>query len=189
MGTVILSMQLSLDGRIAGPNGEFDWPIVGDELLGFFNDQIADAETFLYGRRMYLEMAEFWPTGDSNPVATAAMADYARLWRPMPKIVFSDTLQQADWNTRIVGSDDLAAAVAELRSRDGGRHILYGGAHLAGALMGRDLIDEYWLFVHPVILGAGARLFGDLARRLTLELVESRTFPGTVVHVRYRSAH
>ncbi|MEJ7650744.1 MAG: dihydrofolate reductase family protein [Nakamurella sp.] len=189
MSTVILSMQVSLDGRIAGPDGEFDWPIVGDELLDLFNDQIANAETFLYGRRMYQEMAEFWPTGDSNPVATPAMADYARLWRPMPKIVFSDTLQQADWNTRIVGSDDLAATVAELRSQDRGRHILYGGAQLAGALMARDLIDEYWLFIHPVILGDGPRLFADLEHRLTLEQVETRTFPGSVVHVRYRCAH
>lgn len=189
MGTVILSMQLSLDGRIAGPNGEFDWPIVGDELLGFFNDQIADADTFLYGRRMFQEMIEFWPTGDTNPVSSPTMVDYAKLWRPMPKLVFSDTMEQADWNTRIVRSYDLRAAVTELRSQDSGRHILYGGAHLAGALMAQDLIDEYWLFIHPVILGGGPRLFNDLEHRLTLEPVESRTFPGGVIHVRYRSAH
>lgn len=189
MGAVILSMQLSLDGRIAGPNGEFDWPVVGEELLGYFNDEMRDVDTFLYGRRMYEEMAEFWPTGDTNPVATAAMADYARIWRPMPKIVFSDTLDDAEWNTRIVRGDGLPETLSALRARPDSRHLLYGGANLAAALMARDLIDEYWLFVHPVVLGGGPRLFGDLERRLQLELTESRRFPDAVVHLRYRSTH
>lgn len=189
MGTVTLSMQVSLDGRIAGPNGEFDWPIVGDELLGSFNDEIRDAESFLYGRRMFEEMVEFWPTGDTNPVATPQMAEYARIWRPKPKVVFSDTLAAADWNTRIVRGDDLAATMAALRAPGGGRHVLYGGADLAAALMAHDLIDEYWLYVHPVVLGGGRRLFGDLEHRLGLDLIQSREFPGGVTHLRYRSAH
>lgn len=189
MGTVILSMQVSLDGRIAGPNGEFDWPIVGEDLLGYFNGQIADADTFLYGRRMYQEMVEFWPTGDTNPVATAQMAEYARLWRPMPKIVFSNTLDNAEWNTRIVRGDDLPDAIGDLRAQEDGKHLLYGGADLAATLMAQDLIDEYWLFVHPVVLGAGPRLFTHLEERLHLDLMHSHTFPGNAVHLRYQSTH
>lgn len=189
MGAVTLSMQVTLDGRIAGSNGEFDWPIVGDELLGSFNEEIRDVESFLYGRRMFQEMAEFWPTGDTNPVATPAMAEYARIWRPKPKVVFSNTLAEVGWNTRIVRGDDLPAAMAALRDPGTGRHVLYGGADLAATLMAHDLIDEYWLYVHPVVLGGGPRLFGTLERRLPLDLVHSRIFPGGVTHLRYRSTH
>lgn len=89
----------------------------------------------------------------------------------------------------IVGSDDLAVAVAELRSPGGGGHILCGDAHLAGALIRQDLIDEYWLFIHPTIFGAGPRPVGELAQRLTPQPVELPTFAGGVVHLRYRSAH
>lgn len=188
MSPVTLSMQMSLDGRTAGPHGEFDWPIVGDELLGSFNEEAREAATFLYGRRMYEEMAEFWPTGDTAPGATASMADHARIWRPMPKVVFSDSLQEAGWDTRIVRGAGLVDAVRELRARDGGRHILYGGADLAAALMAHDLVDEFWLFVHPVVLGGGPRLFGDLDHRTVLEPTGSRTFPGGVAHLRYRTA-
>lgn len=185
MGTVILSMQVSLDGRIAGPNGEFDWPVVGEEMLGYFNDEARDADTFVYGRRMYLEMAEFWPTGDTNPYATTQMAEYARIWRPTQKIVFSDSLERADWNTRIVRRADVPAVMAELRTH--GKHLFHGGAETAATLMADDLIDEYWLFVHPVVLGGGPRLFGDLGRRLQLELADSRTFPGGASYLRYRT--
>jgi dihydrofolate reductase len=182
-------MQVSLDGRIAGPNGEFDWPKVGDELLGYFNDQVRDASSFVYGRRMFQEMAEFWPAGDTNPMSTAQMVDYAGIWRPMPKIVLSDSLSAVDFNTRVVPRRNVADEISALRSQRGGAHVFYGGARAAATLMALDLIDEYWLFVHPVVLGAGPRLFDDLPHRITLELAESRTFPGDALHLRYRSAH
>lgn len=185
MGKIIFSMQLSLDGYIEGPNGEFDWPIVEAELLDYFNDEIADVDTFLYGRKVYDGMAAFWPTADTNPVSNAPMQEYARIWRPMPKIVFSRTLERADWSTRIV-ADDLPGAVAELRAQPDTTHLLYGGADVTATFMAHDLIDEYWLFIHPVFLGGGTRLFGPLEHRQDLTLTETRTFSSAVVHARYR---
>lgn len=189
MSLLVLSMQVSLDGRIAGPNGEFDWPKVGVELLGYFNDQVRTASSFVYGRRMFQEMAEFWPTADVNPISTAPMVDYARIWRPMPKIVFSDSLPAADFNTRVVPEQKITDEINELRAQRGGPHVFYGGAKSAATLMALDLIDEYWLFVHPVVLGGGPRLFDDLPNRITLELAESATFPGDALHLRYRAIH
>jgi dihydrofolate reductase len=117
------------------------------------------------------------------------MAEYARIWRPMPKVVFSDSLPVADFNTRVVPRQKLVDEISTLRAQTGGTHVFYGGANAAATLMALDLIDEYWLFVHPVVLGGGPRLFDDLPQRISLELVETRTFPGDALHVRYRSTH
>ncbi len=168
MGKVILWMQLSLDGFTAGPNGELDWPTVDPEVHQYFNDELRSADTFLYGRKVYEGMAAFWPTADADPAGSPRLADYSQIWKPMPKIVFSRTLEDAEWNTRVVGND-IAGEVARP----------------ASTFIQQDLIDEYRLFLHPVVLGDGASLFSGLDDRINLRLVESQTFDSAVVHVRY----
>jgi dihydrofolate reductase len=102
MGTIILSSLISLDGRINGPDGGIGWHVVGPEVHQYFNDQAREVDTFLYGRRTYEGMAEFWPTADRDPDSTPEVIEYAKLTRPKPKLVFSDTLESAGWNTEIV---------------------------------------------------------------------------------------
>jgi dihydrofolate reductase len=187
MGTVTLWMQISLDGFVAGPNGELDWPIVDEEVHQYFNDQLRDVDTFLYGRKVYEGMAAFWPNAHEIPSSTARHLEYAEIWKPMAKIVFSRTLQHADWNTTVVG-DDLAGAVAQLKEEPETAHVLFGGGEIAATFIELDLVDEYRLFVHPVLLGAGQRLFGALDARATLSLVEARTFDGAVVHMHHKRA-
>jgi dihydrofolate reductase len=184
MGNVTLWMQISLDGRTHGPHGELDWPIVEPELHQYFNDELRTASTFLYGRKVYEGMAAFWPTADQDPVGSPRLAEYAQIWKPMPKLVFSRTLEQANWNARVV-SENIADEVAQLK-RSHGNHLLFGGADIASTFIRLGLVDDYRLFVHPVVLGAGTRLFGDLDERVQLELVASRTFDGAVVHAHYR---
>ncbi len=187
MGTIVLWMQVSLDGFTAGPHGEFDWPVIGPQVQKYFNDELRGASTFLYGRRVYEMMAGFWPTAEEALAGSPLHVEYARIWKPMPKLVFSRTLETANWNTTVV-SGDLPGEVARLREQEGAVHVLFGGADVASSFLALDLIDEYRLFIHPVALGSGTPLFGGLASRLELRLVEARTFDDAVIHVRYGRA-
>jgi len=187
MRRVSLWMQMSLDGYTEGPNGEFDWPIVNKELHTYFVDELRAMGAFLYGRKVYDGMVAFWPTADTDPSSTALQAEYARVWKPMPKIVFSRTLKHVEWNTTVVG-ENIMEQITKLKQQPGGGLVLFGGADIASTFMRLDLIDEYRLFVHPVVLGGGTPLFPPSDERAKLTLVEARTFDSVVVHVRYQRA-
>jgi len=179
MGRVVLWMQQSLDGFTQGPDGEFDWPIVTDDTHTYFNEQIErTAGAFLYGRRTFEMMAGFWPTAIDSEHANTAR--FARTWVPMPKYVFSDVLERADWNTTVV-SGDLVDQVTKLKDAIDGDLILIGGATIAGELVRLGLVDEYHVFTHPVLLGGGQRLYPRMDTRVELELVEVTPFGGGVV--------
>src|SRR5713101_1030954 len=119
MRKIILMMSVSLDGFIEGPNRELDWHRVDDELHGHFNEQLSAMGAFLSGRVTYELMAGFWPTADTDPSSTRPMVEFARIWRDMPKIVFSRTLERADWNTTVV-RDVVADQIMELKAQPGG---------------------------------------------------------------------
>jgi dihydrofolate reductase len=181
---IILMMSVSLDGFVEGPNRELDWQLVDDELHAHFNEQLAAMGAFLDGRVTYELMAGFWPTADKDPSSTGPMVEFARIWRDMPKIVYSRTLERADWNTTIV-RDVVADEVLKLKAQPGGDLVL-GGADLAATFMRLDLIDEYRLYVHPVVIGRGKPLFPASDIAITLRLSETRTFGNGVVLLRYQ---
>jgi dihydrofolate reductase len=183
MRDVIYSMGVSLDGFIAGPNGEIDWSAPDEELHRFHNQQARELGAHLCGRRLYEEMT-YWETADENPSAAEYELEFARIWQQLPKIVFSRTLEKVEGNARLV-TDGVAEEVAKLKEQPG-NDLAVGGAGLAATLIKLDLIDEYRLFVSPVVLGGGTRYFPALDERIRLELVETRTFGGCVVYVRYR---
>jgi dihydrofolate reductase len=187
MRKLTLWMQMSLDGFTQGPHGEFDWPTMDPELHGYFVEELRGVGGFLYGRRVYEMMAAYWPTADTDPASTAHQVAYAKIWKPMPKVVFSRSLEGADWNTRIV-ADDLAGEVTRLKQQPGGDLVLFGGAETAGGFIRQDLIDEYRLYVHPVVLGGGTPLFPASDKRHGLRLVRSRTFDSAVVQLHYARA-
>lgn len=186
MRKVIYSMSVSLDGYVETPDRKLDWVIVDEELHNFFNDQSREMGAFLYGRRTYELMADYWPTADTNPAAPAFEADFARIWKDMPKVVFSKSLNRVDWNSRLV-REDMAGEIAKLKAQPGG-DLGIAGATLASAAMRLGLIDEYWLFVNPIVLGAGLPLFPDLLTPVDLNLVETRTFGAGVVYLRYEAS-
>jgi dihydrofolate reductase len=187
MRTVSLWMQMSLDGYTSGPNGEFDWPIVEREVHRYFVDELRGMGAFLYGRKVYEGMAAYWPTADTDPSSSPMQVEYARLWKPMPKVVFSRTLDHADWNSRVV-RDNLADEVTKLKEQPGDGLVLFGGADIASTFIKLGLVDEYRLFISPVILGGGTPYLPALDERINLELIESRTFGSRVVYVRYRAS-
>jgi dihydrofolate reductase len=184
MRKIILMMSVSVDGFIEGPNRELDWHMVDDELHSHFNEHLRTMGAFLDGRVTYELMARFWPTADTNPASTRPMVEFARIWRDMPKVVFSRTLQRADWNTTVV-RDVVVDEILELKAQPGGDMAL-GGADLAATFMRHDLIDEYRLYVHPIVIGRGKRLFQSSEAQITLRLAESRTFGNGVVLLRYQ---
>jgi dihydrofolate reductase len=177
-------MSISLDGYIAGPNGELDWHLVDDELHTHFNEELGAMGAFLSGRVMHELMAEFWPTAGADPASTKPMVEYSRIWREMPKIVYSRTLERADWNTTVV-REVVPDEVMALKAQPGG-DLMLGGADLAAAFMAHDLIDEYRLYVHPVLIGRGKPLFSPSDATIDLRLAESRAFGNGVVLLRYQ---
>jgi dihydrofolate reductase len=137
----------------------------------------------LYGRRLY-EVMTFWETADQKPSITEHELEFARIWKDTPKIVFSKTLESVEGNARLVRGD-AAEEVARLKEQPG-KDLAVGGAGLASTFMKLGLVDEYRLFVSPVVLGAGTPYFPPLDERINLELVETRTFGSRVVYVRYQ---
>ena len=185
MRKLTYSMGVSLDGFIAGPGGEIDWSPPDEELHRFHNQLLRETGVHLCGRRLY-EVMTYWETADQNPSARDYELEFARIWREIPKVVFSSTLENVAGNATLVRGD-AAEEVAKLKRQPGG-DLAVGGAGLASALMRRGLIDEYQLFISPVVLGAGTRYFPALEERVDLELIETRTFGSRVVYCRYRAA-
>jgi dihydrofolate reductase len=182
MRKIILMMSLSLDGFIEGPQRDLDWQLVDDDLHRHFNQQLRTMGGFLDGRVTYELMAGFWPTADTDPASTEPMVEFAGIWRDMPKVVFSRTLEQAGWNTTIV-REVVPEQIKQLTAEPGADLVL-GGANLAATFMRHDLIDEYRLYLHPVVIGQGTPLFPS-GLTIDLELIDTLTFGNGVVLLRY----
>lgn len=185
MRKVIYSPFVSLDGMIEGPNRELDWHIIDEELHRFVNEQQSAVDTHLYGRRMYEAMV-YWETADQDPSQPEYVLEFARIWKQMRKIVFSRTLEQVQGNARLV-RDNVAEEITKLKAQPG-KDMVVGGANIASSLMRLGLIDEYRLFVHPVVLGSGTPMFPALGDKIKLRLVETRTFGFGVVYLCYQRA-
>jgi dihydrofolate reductase len=183
MRKIILMMSVSLDGFFEGADHELDWQLIDEELHGHFNEWLKASGGFLNGRVSYELMAGYWPTADADPSSNATEAEFAGIWRDMPKIVFSRTLERADWNATIL-RDVVAEDIRKLTAQPGG-DLVVGGANLAAAFMRLDLIDEYRLYIHPVVIGQGNPLFPPDAR-MQLRLSETRIFGSGVVLLRYQ---
>jgi dihydrofolate reductase len=183
MGKLIYSMNVSLDGFVETAGHSLDWGLIDEELHAWFNEEERNVEAELYGRRMYETMAAYWPTAESDPDATPATRDFARIWNAKPKVVFSTTLQAVKWNSRLVRGD-VTQQLARLRAEFPG-DLSVGGPTLASEFVRRNLIDEYHIVVHPVVLGAGTPFF-PAGSRVDLALFETRTFASGVVYLGYR---
>ena len=172
--TVIYSMSVSLDGFIAGPDGDIDWAAPDQELMAFHNEQSRELDAHLSGRRLYEDMLP-WETRTD---------EFARIWQAIPKIVFSTTLDNVQGNARLA-----TGSVTDELVRLGKTSVAMvsvGGAGLAATLVQQDLIDEYRQFVNPVVLGGGTPFFPERPEPLKLTLVETQTFGSRVVYLRYR---
>jgi dihydrofolate reductase len=186
MRKVIYSPMVSLDGFVAGPNRELDWVSIDEELHTYINQQHGAIDTYLFGRRMY-EVMLYWETADSDRSNPEYVLEFARIWKSIHKIVFSKTLEQVQGNATL-SRGDIAAEIARLKAQPG-KNLDVGGATLAATLMRLGLIDEYWLYVQPVILGDGTPMFPPLDNPIKLRLIETHPFHSGVFLLRYEQAN
>ncbi len=185
MGRLIYLTIMSLDGYVADASGSFDWAAPSTDVHAFVNDLARPIQTHLYGRRMYETMAA-WETDPSLAEHSPVTADFARIWQSADKIVYSSTLHEvATERTRIEPALDPAAV---RRLKDAGEADLsIGGPTLASHAIRAGLVDDWHLFVTPVVVGGGLSAFPD-GVRIDLELVDERRFAGGTTYLRYRSA-
>jgi dihydrofolate reductase len=178
---LIYSAIMSLDGYVADENGRFDWAAPGEEVHAFINDLERPVGTYLYGRRLYEVMAAWETVNDESP----SMQDFAALWRAADKIVYSKTLQTVSSSRTRIERDFDPDAVRQLKAT-AGRDMTVGGPNLAAQAIKAGLVDEWHLFVAPVVVGGGKRALPDDVH-LNLELADERRFDGGMVFLDYRT--
>ena len=187
MRKVIAFMHVSLDGFVAGPNGELEWAIVDEEVNPYVDQLFKSVDTALYGRATYLGMQSYWPTVLEDPEAAPREREHARWVENISKIVFSTTLPGADWNNSRLIKDHIAEEITALKQQPGGNLMIFGSPHLTHTFIHLDLIDEYRLFLNPIVLGSGTPLFQDVKKWTKLKLLGAQTFQAGVVALHYEA--
>jgi dihydrofolate reductase len=185
MRKVISFMHISLDGFVAGLNGEMDWIKVDEEIFDYVGERIGDGDTALYGRVTYQMMESYWPTAGDEPDASKHDIEHSKWYKKVHKVVLSKTMEDTDLtNTTILG-DNLAERLKEIKQQPGSDILLFGSPTATHSLIQKNLIDGYWLFVNPIILGQGIPLFVDIKDKVKLNLLTSRQFTSGVTELNY----
>jgi len=185
MGRLIYGFNVSVDGYIADAQGSIDWSEPSEELHQYWNDFERETALAFYGRRLYELMSAYWPTADAAPDAEPMIVDFARIWRNMPKVVFSRTLDSVDWNSRLERGDPVEG-VGKLKAETDG-NLEVAGATLAAPVVQAGLVDEYRIVLVPTAVGGGTPFFPALPSWISLRLLENRTFPCGTVLLRYET--
>jgi dihydrofolate reductase len=179
-----LQIQMSIDGYVAGPNGELDWMTWNpdDEFLQFINSLIDSSDTILLGRKMTDGFVSHWENvAGNNPDHL-----FAKKMVDTPKIVFTKTLDQSTWNNTTLAKGNLAEEIANLKKQNGKDIIVYGGAGFVSSLIKEGLIDEYHLIVNPAAIGTGMTIFKSLDRTQKFSPIESKLYSGGKTVLSYK---
>jgi dihydrofolate reductase len=190
MRKIIVTTWVTIDGFIAGPNNEMNW--VGqlyDEAMGQYeSDLVSAADTLILGRTTYESFAGSWPHVPDNPSVSEGEKEYARKLNAMRKVVFSKTLEKAEWNNSTLLRKIVPDEIVKLKQEPGKDIVIYGSASIVQALTNLGLIDEYQLLVHPLVLGSGKPLFKDIAKPVNLKLSRVDNRKSGVVVLYYEQA-
>ena len=192
MRKIISFMHISLDGFVAGPKGEMDWIKVDEEIFDYVGKRISETDTALYGRVTYQMMENYWPAAGNKPAATRHDIEHSKWYNKVHKVVLSKTMKDVGLtNTKII-SDNLSDRINEIKQSpgDGSKDILlFGSPTATHSLIQLNLIDGYWLFVNPIILGRGIPLFVDIKDKIKLKLLTTRQFTCGVTELNYTVEH
>jgi dihydrofolate reductase len=180
---LVMAVNMSLDGYADHTAG-----IADDELHDFFSNLLNETGVQLFGRVTYQMMESYWPHAHENPEASKSDLEFADKFNAVPKIVFSGTLDKAEWNNTTLVKSDALEYVAQLKKTEG-KNLFVGGIKLAGSLVSHGLVDEYWVLVHPVMAGQGRRFLENVNEKMKLKLIESKVFKSGVVALHYSSAN
>lgn len=185
MRKVISFMHISLDGFVAGLNGEMDWIKVDEEIFDYVGKRISEGDTALYGRVTYEMMESYWPTAADKPTATKHDIEHSKWYSKVHKVVLSKTMENTDLaNTEII-SDNLSDRITEIKQQEGKEILLFGSPTATHSLIQQGLIDGYWLFVNPIVLGQGIPLFTNIKDKIKLNLLNTHQFTCGVTELNY----
>ena len=185
MRKIISFMHISLDGFVAGPNGEMNWIKVDEEIFDYVGKRISETDTALYGRKTYDMMQSYWPTAADKPNASKHDIEHSQWYGKAHKIVLSKTMKDKNLPNTSIISDNLADELTKIKQQPGSEILLFGSPMTTHALMQQNLIDGYWLFVNPIILGQGIPLFKDVKEKTKLQLLNTKQFTGGVTELNY----
>jgi dihydrofolate reductase len=177
-------MHVSLDGFCSGPNGELNWVTLNSDIFADVHGMIDGTGAAVYGRTTYEMMRGYWPTLLGKPDADPVQRHHAEWVERIPKHTFSRTLKSHDWNNVHLHHD--ASEIAALKGEEGAPLLIFGSPALTQTFMAMDVIDEYWLYLNPILLNEGAPFFRG-QKRQSLRLAEAKSFPGGVVRLHYIS--
>jgi dihydrofolate reductase len=181
-------MHISLDGFVAGPNGEMNWIKVDEEIFDHVGKRIGETNAALYGRKTYEMMENYWPTAGDKPNASKHDIEHSAWYKKAHKIVLSKTIKEEALTSTTVVSANLADRINEIKKSPNGSKeeiLLFGSPTATHALIRENLIDGYWLFVNPIILGQGIPLFKDIKDKIKLSLLSTRQFTSGVTELSY----
>ena len=187
---IISFMHISLDGFVAGLNGELDWVKVDEEMFDYVGKRINEGDTALYGRVTYEMMENYWPTAADNPNATKHDIEHSKWYKKVHKVVLSKTMNGVGLTNTEIISDDITDGINEIKqsgSASGGSNdiLLFGSPTATHSLSRLNLIDGYWLFVNPIILGSGIPLSVDIKDKIKLNLLTTQRFTSGVTELNY----
>jgi dihydrofolate reductase len=189
MRKTVLAMMISLDGYIEGPGKEFVPPAWSADMAKYWGDgNVDNADVMMYGRVCYEGMAAYWPAAEADTNSPPEQREFARKINEKPKIVFSKSVDKADWNNTRVVADNIPEEIAKLKQEGDNELVLLGGADIANSFMQLDLIDEYRLLVSPIVLGGGTPLFKGGIDRFNLKLLGAKTMDTGALILRYELA-
>ena len=186
MRKIISFMHISLDGFVAGPNGELNWAKVDEEIFDHVGKRISEGDTALYGRVTYQMMEAYWPTAADKPAATRHDIEHSKWYSKVHKVVLSKTMKDAELTNTTIISDNLSDRISEIKQQAGEDILLFGSPTATHSLIQQNLIDGYWLFVNPIILGQGVPLFADIKDKIKLKLLPTtKQFSSGVTELNY----
>lgn len=186
MSKIISFMHISLDGFVAGPNGEMDWIKFDNDLFDYVGKRISETNTALYGRKTFQLMESYWPTAADKPTATKHDIEHSKWYSKSNKVVLSKTMSEAGLSNTTIISDNLSDRLNEIKQQEGPEILLFGSPTATHSLIQLNLIDGFWLFVNPIILGQGIPLFADIKEALQLQLTPTtRQFTCGVTELNY----
>lgn len=186
MRKIVISLHTTLDGFVAGPNGEMDWIKLNDEIFDLVGKFTNEADTALYGRVTYEMMQGYWPAAANRPNASKHDIEHSTWYNRVQKIVLSKSMKGQNIDKTTIISDNVAEEIQRLKNAGDKNIMIFGSPSAAHTLMEHDLIDEYWLFVNPVLLGEGIPVFSKIRNRIDLQLVNVVSFACGVTGLNYK---
>jgi len=185
MRKIISFMHLSLDGFVAGPNGEMNWIKIDEEIFDHVGKRISETDTALYGRATYQMMENYWPAAGNKPDASKHDIEHSKWYNQVHKVVLSKTIADTHLTNTTIIRDNHSDKINEIKQKPGKEILLFGSPTATHSLIQQNLIDRYWLFVNPIILGRGIPLFADIKDTIKLQLLTTRQFTSGVTELNY----